>query len=205
MKIRALVPWVAVACFGLSPAVMAQGTAGAPTKVAVIDIRAAIVSTAEGKSAAAELQSQFAPQSTAIDGIRKQIDDIEKKLQSGANTLSDDEKVRLQRQDELLQHTLQRRTDEYQEQVTAAQNEIVDRIGRKMIDVVDRYSRENNIALVVDGSTTSTTVLYKSASLDITLDIVKLYDQQYPVKAAATTPAKPPASTPPVKKPGGTN
>jgi hypothetical protein len=41
--------------------------------------------------------------------------------------------------------------------------------------------------------------------MDVTQEIVKLYDQKYPVKAATTAapkPATPPAS-PAVKKPGG--
>jgi hypothetical protein len=49
-------------------------------------------------------------------------------------------------------------------------------------------------------------VLYRAQQLDITQEIVKLYDQQYPVKAGAAAPAQKPASPPaqaPAKKPGG--
>ena len=78
------------------PAVWAQsGAAGAPTKVGVINVQIAITSTAEGKQAAAELQSKFAPRQTDLDNMRKQLDDLQTRLRTGQTTLSDDEKARL--------------------------------------------------------------------------------------------------------------
>jgi outer membrane protein len=95
---------------------------------------------------------------------------------------------------------------EYQEDVNAAQADVIDRIGRKMVDVLDRYARENGYAVVLDSSAQSTPILYASTQIDVTQDIVRLYDQAYPVKAGATpqpkpaTP-KPAASQPPAAKP----
>lgn len=180
-----------------------SASSGPATKVAVLDVNAAIVSTAEGKQASAELQSQFAPQQAEMDAKRKKIDDVAKQLSAGSNTLSDEGKAQLQGQIELLQRQLQNRQQEFQDETQAAQAEVVDRIGRKMLDVVDRYGRENNLAVVVNSSGQTMGILYKAPQLDITAEIIKLYDQQYPVKASAATPAaKPPAASAP-KKPGG--
>lgn len=215
MKIRKVLPWVAVIGFCLAPAAMAQtGTTAAPAngnapnRIAVLDIQAVIVGTAEGKLAAAELQSQFAPQQANMEKVSKQIEDIGKKLQQGANTLSEDEKARLSRQGELQQKNLQRMQEELSDEANSARSEVLDRIGRKVVELVDRYARENNIGVVIDSSGQASPVLYRAAQLDITQDIVKVYDQQYPVKASATAPATkpstpPPASQAPVKKPGG--
>jgi Skp family chaperone for outer membrane proteins len=137
-----------------------------------------------------------------MDGLNKQIEDIQRKFQAGANTLSDEEKARLQRQGQLLQNQLKRASEQYDEQIQAAQTDIIDAIGKKMIDVLDSYSRENGLAVVMNIAPNSASVLYKAPQLDITMDIVKLYDQRYPIKATASAPAKPPATTP-VKKPGG--
>jgi len=143
-----------------------------------------------------------------MDNINKQIEDIQKKGQAGANTLSEEEKVRMQRQYQLLQNQLKRASDAYDEQMQAAGDDIANSIARKMLDVIDSYSRENGLDCVLNTSSeASISVLYKNQQMDVTQEIVKLYDQRYPVKATATTaptkPATPPA-TPPVKKPGGT-
>jgi outer membrane protein len=185
-------------------AIHAQGTApgaSASGKVGVVSVRDAIVATAEGKQASAELQSQFAARQSELEGLNKQIGDIRTRLQQG-DKLSQEEQQRLQRQGELLTRQLQRKQDEYQEDVNAAQADVVDRIGRKMIDVLDRYARENGFVIVFDSSAQNSPVLYKSTQIDVTQDIIRLYDQAYPVKSGtpaakpAAKPAAPPATKP---------
>jgi len=114
----------------------------------------------------------------------------------------------LQRQGELLTRRLQRDNDGLNEELNAAQGEIVDSIGRKMLDVLDRYARENGYVAVLDTSAQGSPVIYGSAHADITQDVVRLYDQAYPVKnggaPAASAPAAPKPTTPapaPAKKP----
>ncbi|HKF24760.1 MAG TPA: OmpH family outer membrane protein, partial [Candidatus Acidoferrum sp.] len=108
--------------------------------------------------------------------------------------LSPEEAQRLQRQGEALAKQLQRKQEDYQEDVNASQQEVIDRIGRKMMDVLDRYSRENAYTVVFDSSAQGAPI-YAQNGVDITSEIVKLYDQAYPAKAAATA-AKPAASKP---------
>src|SRR6201997_4779825 len=110
MKIRLAVP--ALAAFLMVPAVWAQtggAAAAGAEKVGVIDVQVAITSTAEGKQAAAELQSKFAPRQTELDNMRKQLDDIQSRLRTAATTLSDDEKARLARQGDVLTRSYQRK------------------------------------------------------------------------------------------------
>ena len=103
-------------------------------------------------------------------------------MSEGARTLSDDEKSKMQREGELLSRRLQRGNDDLNEELNAAQGEIVDGIGRKMLEVLDRYSRENGFTVVLDTSAQGSPVVYGSSQSDITAEIVKLYDQAYPIK-----------------------
>ncbi len=180
----------ALAAFLLLPAAGAWAQAGgaAPSKVAILNVRLAIASTAEGKQANIQLQAQFTPQTTELDNMQRQMQDLQNKLNNGARTLSDDEKARLQNQGQLLQRQYQRKQDDLNDQLTAAQGDIVDEIGRKMIDVLDKYSKDNGLAAVLDSSAQGTPVVYGAPQLDITNEIIRLYDQQYPAKAATTAP-----------------
>src|ERR1700704_5071998 len=206
--------WTALAIIFLAPlaGVRAQSTGGAaasaPSKIAVLNVRNAIVATAEGKQAQAQLQSQFAPKQNELQSTQKQVEDIQRRLSEGARTLSDEEKGKLQRQGELLSRRLQRDNDGLTEELNAAQGEIVDGIGRKMLAVLDRYARENGYVAVLDTSAQGSPVIYGSSQADITQDVVRLYDQAYPIKAgapaAASTPApapKPATPAPPPAKP----
>jgi outer membrane protein len=174
-------------------------SAGASGKLGVINVRQAIVTTSEGKQASAELQSQFAARQAELENLNKQISDLRQRLAAGQSTLSQDEQARLTRQGELLARQLQRKQDEYQEDVNASQGDVIDKIGRKMIDVLDRYARENGYIVILDSSAQNTPILYASNQIDVTQDIIRLYDQAYPLKAGSATPKaapRPAATTP---------
>ena len=184
MKIRFVIP-VLAACL-ITPAVWAQGGAAAvATRVGVIDVQVAITSTSEGKQAATELQSKFAPRQTELTNLQKQLEDIQTRLRTGATTLSDDEKARLSRDGENLQRSYQRKSQDAQDDFQQAQRDIVDTIGRKMIDVLSKYSRDNGYSIILDRSGQSTPVIFAANTSDVTQDIIRLYDQTYPVKASA--------------------
>ena len=198
MKIQAMVP--VVAGLLVTPAVWAQAASSAPQavgKVGVINIQAAISSTAEGKQAAAELQSQFTPRMNELKGLQNQIQDLQNRLQTGQSTLSDEEKARLTREGDQVTRAYQRKQQELQEDTNAAQQDVVDRIGRKLVDILNKYSKENGYAVILDDSSQQTPVIYAANQIDVTQDIIRLYDQNYPVKSAATAvPATPRAPKP---------
>src|SRR6266849_6298231 len=200
LSFRGTVAALAVLCMAPVPGARAQAAAAAaaPVKIALVNMRNAIVATAEGKQAQAQLQSQFAPKQNELQSMQKQIEDVQRRMSEGARTLSDDEKTKLQRQGEMLTHRLQRGNDDLNEELNAAQGEVVDGIGRKMLDVLDRYARENGYTVILDTSAQGSPVVYGSSGSDVTQDIVRLYDQAYPVKAAAAAApgAKPAAAAP---------
>jgi len=205
MSIRLAV--LALAASLAVPAVWAQssGAAAAPAemKVGVINVQVAITSTAEGKQAAAELQSQFAPRQSELEGLRRQIEDIQTRLRTGASTLSDDEKARLSREGDAMSRQFQRKQQDSQDDFNEAQREVVDRIGRKMIDVLDKYSKEKGYGVIFDTSAQNTPVVYAANTIDVTQEIIRLYDQNYPVKAGAKSSAAPPkAAAPKPTQPG---
>ncbi len=186
----------ATLCLAGTSAVRAQNAA-APAggnKIAILNVRQAIVATAEGKQASAELQSQFAPRQNELESLNKQINDLRQQIAANANTWSDEQKARAQAQGQRLAQQLDRKQNEMQEDVNAAQSDVVDRIGRKMMDVLDRYARENGYVAVFDSSAQNSPIVYAANTIDVTQEIIRLYDQAYPVKSAAAPAAKPAAA-----------
>jgi outer membrane protein len=181
-----------------SPAATSTAPGG---KVGVINIRGAIGSTAEGKQAQAELQSQFAPRQTELENLNKQINDIRQRVDACQGKCSQDEIQRLTTQGQRLTTQFDRKNTELNEDSNAALGEVIDRIGRKMVDVLDRYARENGYSVVLDSSAQNTPILYASTQIDVTQDIVRLYDQEHPVKAAAPAQQKPAAKSAPSTTP----
>ena len=212
MKIRLAV--LALAALSMMPSVKAQssGTAAGPTKIGVLNVQVALQSTAEGKEAAAQLQSKFVPRQTELDNMRKQIEDLQTRLRNGQTTLSDEEKARLTREGDSLTRTFQRKQQESQDDFNDAQQEIVNTLGRKMMDVLDKYSKEGGYAVILDTSSQQSPIVFAAAQIDVTEEIVRLYDQTYSAKngagpgagASSTTPKpapKPAPATPAAPKP----
>jgi Skp family chaperone for outer membrane proteins len=170
----------------------------AETKVAAINMRMAIANTSEGKQAATQLEAQFLARQKELEELNKKISDLQQRLTVGATTLSDEEKQRLTLEGQRLRRQLERKQNEFQEDLNDAQSDVVARIGRRMVEVLGKFAPSNGYGAVLDNSSQSTPVMYASA--DITEEIVKLYDQTYPVKSGAGT-ADPKIVMKPVAKP----
>jgi len=186
----------AVLCLLGTTALRAQAAAApaAGGKIAILNVRQAIVATAEGKQASAELQSQFAPRQNELEALNKQINDLRQQIAANQNTWNDEQKGMAQAKGQRLAQQLDRKQQEMQTDVNDAQSEVVDRIGRKMMDVLDRYARENGFVAVFDSSAQSSPIIYAANSIDVTQDIIRLYDQAYPVKGGSAPAAKPAAA-----------
>ncbi len=192
-----------------APAPAAAPPAG--TKVGIINIQLAIINVAEGKKAAADLQSQFAPKRQQLETLRKELEDLRERLQAQERTLSDQARADLARQIESKTREYNFLGEGLQKESQDAEGEVVRTIGQKMMAVIDKYSRENGYSLILDVSSQQTPVIYAATSLNITDDIIRIYDTTNPVTPtvapAAAKPAAPkPAAAakpapPPEKKP----
>jgi outer membrane protein len=182
---------------------LAQGkstTSEPATKVGAINVRQAIVSTAEGKQASAQLDSEFSARRKELEGLSGQINDIQQRLAAGANTLSEGEKARLTLQGQRLAQQLDRKQNEFTEDLNNAQSDVIGRISLKLSEVVKHYAPNNGYSVVLDNSAQNTPVLY--AATDITQDIVSLYDETYPLKSSAAPGGSKPESKPTAKPSG---
>jgi len=186
---------------GLTLAVQAQQ----PGKIAVIYLQGAIGNTKDGQKAVAELEAKTAPKKKEIDQKQSEIAAMQDQLNKGANTLSDQAKNDLYKNIENKKKSLQREVEDAQAELDQDQQKILQQIGGKIQAVIERYAHDHGYVLVVDVSSPQSNVFYASPSIDITKDIIELYDQSAaqlsnPAPAlkapAAAAPSAPPAKAP---------
>lgn len=204
MKIRFVAPVFAALAFSFIAAAQTAPKADPVGKIGVIDFQAAIANTAEGKADAAQLQTEFGPRQTELANISKQIDDLNSKLRTGQNTLSDDEKARIQSQITQLTQSGQRKQQDLSDDENAKEQELVQTIGSKMVQLVDKYAKDNGFSVVLDGGSQQSIVVYAADATNITQAIVTLYDSANPAKSGGAAPSSsttPHTTTP---RPGGT-
>jgi outer membrane protein len=167
-----------------------------PTKVAVIQIQAALAATKEGQKAAAELEVKLSPRKKDLDGKQAEIKELQERLQRGGNTLSDSAKEDLTRNIDAKTKSYNRELEDAQAELEQEQQKVVGALGQKMMAVIDKYAQQNGFAIVLDVSSQNTPVLYASNTVDITKDVIDLYDKTVFTPTAASKPAPPPPATP---------
>jgi outer membrane protein len=171
-------------------------------KFAVINIQGAIISTKDGQKAAAELNAKTAPKKKELEQKQNEINALQDQLNKGSNTLSDTAKNDLYKNIEAKKKNMQRQVEDAQADLEADQQKLLQQLGQKILAVIEKYARDNSITMVVDVSSPQTPVLYASPSVDITKEIIELYDKNASSGSApAPTTSAPPSAPKPTPAP----
>jgi outer membrane protein len=162
------------------------------TKVGIVSIQDAIANTNEGKKELEALQQKFAPRQTALQTQGEEVETLKKQLQAQGDKLSEDERNNRIRAVTEKQKALQRNGEDFQNEVQTAEQEILNRLGKKMLDVLEKYAKDNGYSVVMDASNPQTPVLYANPGTNITKPLIEAFNTQSPAapspKPATTSP-----------------
>jgi len=183
----------AYALFVLGVAAVAHAQT-APSKVAIIHIQNAILATKDGQKAQADLTTKFSPRKEQIQKLQTDVNQWQDQLSKGSATMSEDAKNKLMKQIDDTKKRGQRDAEDFDADVQQEEGKIMNEIGSRIMDVIIKYCTSHGYSMVVDVSNPQTPVLWADPSVDITNDIVKLYDEAHPGTGATSAPAKPAAA-----------
>ncbi len=171
----------------------------APTKVAIINIQAAIANTNEGQRDLDALQKKFEPKQIELKSLSDEVDNLKKQLAAQTSALNDEERNKRVQAIETKQKTLQRDLEDAQNDYQTQSNEIAQRIGTKLMQSLDAYAKQNGYAVVIDVSQQQSPVLWAAQSVDITKPVIDAYNAASgvpaPTPTTKTTPSAPSAVT----------
>lgn len=170
-----------------APAPSGPPTVTGPSKVAMINIQEAIVTTEEGKKLNEAMQARFAPKRTELESSQKELTALQNQLTAGGNTMSQQAKDDLNRQITSKQRDFQQAADNAQSDYQNAQTELMNTVGNKMMPILKSYAEAHGYTAVVDVSLSwpQSPILYYNPGTVITSEIIKLYDQAHPAAAAS--------------------
>jgi outer membrane protein len=161
-------------------------------KVGVISMQGAIVGTKDGQKAQQQLEGKFEPKKKEFDGRNAEITQLEDQLSKGGTLISEDKKAQLARDIDEKKRRLQRDVQDAQEEMQSAQQQVLSGLVGRIQAVVEKYAKDNGYTMILDVSNQNTPVLFASSGIDITQDIIALYDKTTtngtPSAAAPGTP-----------------
>jgi outer membrane protein len=200
-----LAPFLAIT---LAAAIAGAQTAPPQTKVGIINMQGALIGTKDGQKAAKELEARRAPKTKELEGRQGEINQLKDQLNKGSNTLSEDARKKLMMDIDGKTKAFNRDLEDIQAEWDQEQNKIIQELGQRVMVVIDKYARDNGYAIVIDISNQQTPVLYAANSVDITQDIIRLYDANAPATpmgsgtpTSAVKPGLTPARPAPVPSP----
>ena len=189
-----LISTVALLCAGLG------AFAQTPNKVGVISIQGAIVGTKDGQKASQELDAKLVPKNKEFQVRQSEIVQLQDQLTKGGTVMAEDKRNQLARDIDEKKKRLERDMQDAEEDLRGEQQKVLASLGQRMMAVIEKYAKDNGYTLILDVSNQNTPVLYASSGIDITQDIVSLYDKTTANGAPAAPSAAPKPATP--KTPG---
>lgn len=180
----------------------AQAPTGA-TRVGIINIQDAIIRTEEGQKTAKSLQEKYTPRQQGLEKQKREMDDLQASLNKGRNTMSEDARNKLIREIDTKTKALQRDNEDASAEFQQEEGKLINTIGQKMMGVIDKYAKEKGYHIILDISSPQSPVLYAVNTVDITTDIIGLYDKGMGVGGggAAAAPAGGGVAIPAAKAP----
>jgi outer membrane protein len=176
-----------------------------PSKVGVISIQGAIVGTKDGQKASRELEAKFTPKQKEFDSRQSEIAQLQDQFNKGGTVMAEDKRNQLAREIDEKKKRLERDVQDAKDDATAEQQKVLQGLGQRMMAVIEKYAKDNSYSMILDVSNPNTPVLYASSGVDITQDIISLYDKTSSNGVPAPTGAPAPTgvtTTPKISAPG---
>jgi outer membrane protein len=185
MKTRIL----ALLCFMPGLAMVGRGQTPSPGKVGVIQFQSALIGTKDGQKAAAEFEASLGPKKQQLEKLQNEIRELQDKLQSGGNTLSEATRNDLARAIDQKTKNYNRDMQDAEEDAQQERQKLFDQLSQKMLPVIDKFAQSEGFIAILDVGNANTPVLWAAQSADITKTIIELYD-----KTSGELPAPDPAN-----------
>ncbi len=150
-------------------------------KVGVMNVLRAIVECGEGKQANEEFQKKYEAKREELTKMQKELESLQQQLRSQTPSLTDQSRADLAKNVDSKNTELQRAQQDAEKEFNDLRNEIFNRIGFKLSPLMQQYAKENSYTLILDSSSQNSQLSYIDPAIDITDEIIKLYDRTHPV------------------------
>ncbi len=175
----------AAACVCLAMGASAQQTA---VKVGTISVQGAIIGTKDGQKASQELESKVQPKRKDFETRQNELAQLQDQLNKGGAVMNDEKRNQLTRDVDEKKKRLERDMQDANESLQAEQQRVLQGLGQRVMAVIEKYAKDNGYTMILDTSNPNTPILWASSGVDITQDIVQLYDKTSSNGGPAATP-----------------
>jgi len=163
-------------------------------KIGFVNSQEVLYGTIEGKEGLADLDRFMAQQRNGFETRNTELARLQQDLQTKGPTLNADAAARLQRDIEQKQIELRRYQEDAEAEFNQKQAAMLQGISEKVQQIIEEYAQQNSFLVIFMRDQTQAFV---SPNLDITQEIIRIYNEKHPGKGtAAAAPSTTPSPTP---------
>ncbi|RME68489.1 MAG: OmpH family outer membrane protein [Nitrospirae bacterium] len=146
-------------------------------KVAYVDLQKALNECMAGKEAKETLEKEKAQKQKEIEKKEKQIDALKAEIEAKKAVLSQEALQKKQDDLDRLLRELKRFVQDANDELQKKQQQYTNKILSELVSVVNEIGKQRGYTIIFER--VPGVLLYVDESLDITDEVIKLYDQKY--------------------------
>ncbi len=166
----------------LSPAT-AIAQAPAATKVGYVDMKRLLDNAPQVVAGREKLSKEFAPRDASLKADEKRLDDLRARQEREGATMATTDADALKREIDALDRSIKRNREAMRNDLKSRSDQELDKSWREINDAVVAFAREQGYDIVVPSP-----VVYASARVDITDQVLDRLRKQFRDKPAGATP-----------------
>jgi outer membrane protein len=159
-------------------AAWAQAPAPAPAagqRIGFVDLRRVVVRSAAGVAAREQLERERAGMQKEMDGKRQELEKLRDELEKKGTLLTADARREKQDQLERKRRDAARLADDLTRELEKKERAMLQKVLQELGPIIERYGKERGFHMILERGAG---VVYASAEVDLTDDIIRSYDQQ---------------------------
>lgn len=168
---------------------MSQGLAGSGLKVGFVNSVEVLQGTDEGRQKMGEFQQWAEARQKELQQDKTELDRLREQFAAQERTLNPDTRTEMMRTIEDRDRRLRRKQEDSQLESEARNRQLLEQIGTKIQTIINEYAQQNGYSVIFLRNESQS---YVDPSLDITKELVSIYNQRHPgASSASSAPAQP--------------
>ena len=153
--------WIATPCMGADVA-----------KIGVVDIQKILLTSSAGKMAKAQINKKAREMEAKLTERKQEIDKLKETLEREALVMSKEAREEREREIRIKINDIKSLKKKYEQDLKTIEGEVVKQIQSDMGTIVEELGKKEGYLLII----TSQAVLYAPATIDITDQLIQLYN-----------------------------
>ncbi len=175
--LRALT-WIVVWAVGAGVGWAQTSSSSRNLKIGFVDSLAVLYGTQEGQQEIARVEQFIEEKQKEYDSRREELGKQQQQFQAQQRTLNPQTQAEMQRKLENEDRALRRFQEDIQLEMNTRREDLLGKVGEKIQGIINEYAQKQNFGAIFLRSEAQ---VYVAPSLDFTQEIIRLYNERYPV------------------------